>query len=297
MKFVLLVIIQFTSLVKTLWYCCTLVPPCVAATSPTHCCQMWLTQTMPPTHCDITMNVYCDVIRPLSGNTFQEWDSHICTCKTTFCRLQIWTKLWVGDFQRWHNLFLEYFLYKLMFSFIQINTVNIKFVIRIYKLNEKVDSTSDFGMFSILCIDFKVNFLRCLEWILNSAMSIYLKFNIVQNGTTNKYERSHFKPNFATYKCMSITPHIYNAVKISMQTAVFYSKICNVTSINHTFWQDWNSLRLIKSIMLLIYNYFANKILFCQTLICELKYLKFSVVPYYRPGLNMALVFNCTTKP
>ncbi len=28
--------------IKALWYSCTLVPPCVAATSATHCCQMWL---------------------------------------------------------------------------------------------------------------------------------------------------------------------------------------------------------------------------------------------------------------
>ncbi len=27
---------------KALWYSCTLVPPCAAATSPTHCCEMWL---------------------------------------------------------------------------------------------------------------------------------------------------------------------------------------------------------------------------------------------------------------
>ncbi len=109
-------------------------------------------------------------------------------------------------------------------------------------------------------------------------MSIYVKFNILQNGTTNKYKRSHFMPHFATYKCMSITPHIYNAVKISMQTAVFYNRICNVISINHTFWQDWNSLSLTKCIMLFTYNYFANKILFWQTLICEPKYLQFSSI-------------------
>ncbi len=30
-------------------------------------------------------------------------------------------------------------------------------------------------------------------------------------------------------------PTLINAVKISKQNAVFYSKICNVISINHTF--------------------------------------------------------------
>ncbi len=46
-----------------------------------------------------------------------------------------------------------------MFSFIQINTSNIiKFEIRIYQQDEKVDSTSGFNMFSILYIEFKVNF-------------------------------------------------------------------------------------------------------------------------------------------
>ncbi len=33
-------------------------------------------------------------------------------------------------------------------------------------------------------------------------------------------------------------PHTYNADKISMQTAVFYIKICNFISLNHTFSQD-----------------------------------------------------------
>ncbi len=28
---------------------------------------------------------------------------------------------------------------------------------------------------------------------------------------------------------------LINAVKISMQNAIFYNKICNVISINHTF--------------------------------------------------------------
>ncbi len=28
--------------IKALWYSCTLVPPSVAATPPTHCCEMWL---------------------------------------------------------------------------------------------------------------------------------------------------------------------------------------------------------------------------------------------------------------
>ncbi len=154
------------------------------------------------------MGVYCDVIRPLSFITFHECGSYICTCKTPVCTLQIWTKPQVGDFQEWYNLFLEYFLCKLTFSFIQINTSNFEFEIRIHQLNEKVNSTSGF-MFSILCSDFKVNFLRYWGWTVNSAMSVYVKLNILQNGRTDKNERSHFKPTFATYKCMSIPPHTY----------------------------------------------------------------------------------------
>ncbi len=218
--------------------------------------------TTSPTHCDITMGVYCDVIRPLSFITFQEWSSHICTCKTTFCMLQIWTKPQVGDFQQWHNLCLEYFLCKLTFLFIQINTWNIKFEIGIHQLNEKVNLTSVFEMFSILCSDFKVNFLRYWGWTVNSAMSVYVKFNIIQNGIKNKNERSHFKPNFATYKCMSIPLHIY---KCCQNINAFYNKICNVILVNHTFWQVWNILSLTKCIMLCIYNYFVIKLLFCQT--------------------------------
>ncbi len=180
------------------------------------------------------MGVYCDVIRPLSFITFHAWGSHICTCKTTFCTLQIWIKPQVGDFQHWHNLFLEYFLCKLIFLFIQINTSNIKFEIRIYQLNEKVNSISGFNMFSIFCSDFKVNFLRYWGRTVNSGMY----------GITNKNVRSHFMPNFATYKCMSIPPHICICCQISMQNAVFYKKICNVILINHTFWQVWNILSL-----------------------------------------------------
>ncbi len=56
-------------------------------------------------------------------------------------------------------------------------------------------------------------------------------------------------------------------------------------------------LSLSKCIMLRIYNYFAVKLLFCQTLICEVKYLKFSEVPYYPQGLNMAQGWNPTAKP
>ncbi len=155
------------------------------------------------------MGVYCDVIRPLSFITFHECGSHICTCKITFCTLQIWTKPQVGDFPQWHNLFPEYFWCKLTFLFIQINTSNIKFEIRIHQLNEKVYLTNGFDMFSIWYSDVKVNFLRYCGWTVNSAMSVYVKFNILQNGIKNKNERSHFKPNFATYKCMSIPPHSY----------------------------------------------------------------------------------------
>ncbi len=65
------------------------------------------------------------------------------------------------------TLFVSWILLcKLTFSFIQINTSNIKLEIRIHQLNEKVNSISGFDMFFL-------------------------------------------KLNFATYKCMSIPPHIY----------------------------------------------------------------------------------------
>ncbi len=40
-------------------------------------------------------------------------------------------------------------------------------------------------------------------------MSVYVKFYILQDSITNQIERSHFKPNFETYKYMSIPPHTY----------------------------------------------------------------------------------------
>ncbi len=57
------------------------------------------------------------------------------------------------------------------------------------------------------------------------------------------------------------------------------------------------SLKYFNFVYVLIYNYFAPKMLFCQTIIFLLKFTKFFIVPYYPPGLNMALVCNCTTKP
>ncbi len=47
---------------------------------------------------------------------------------------------------------------KLTFSFIQIITSNIMFEIRIHQLNEKVNSTSGFDMFFILCSQFSQAF-------------------------------------------------------------------------------------------------------------------------------------------
>ncbi len=161
---------------------------------------------MQPTHCDITMGVYCNVIVPLLCTTFHEWCSDICTWKTTFFTLQIWAKLQVGDIQQLYNFFFEYFLCKLTFSFLQISAAKISSETRHHQLNENVDSISGFEMFSCLCIYFKVTFLIYLEWTVNSAMSVYLKFYIFQNGTKNIYETSHFRPNFATYKYMSMPP-------------------------------------------------------------------------------------------
>ncbi len=136
--------------------------------------------------------------------------------KQHFVMLQIWAKLQVGDIQQWKNLFLEYYLCKLTFSILLINASNIRYEARIHQLNENVDSISGFEMLSSLCSDFKVTFLIYLGWIVISAISVYLKFNILQNGSTNIYERSHFRPNFATYKCMSMPSHTLNTIKISM---------------------------------------------------------------------------------
>ncbi len=37
---------------------------------------LMIAKTTLPTHCDITMGVYCDIITSLSCNTFHEWGSH-----------------------------------------------------------------------------------------------------------------------------------------------------------------------------------------------------------------------------
>ncbi len=186
------------------------------------------------------MGVYCDVIRPLSFITFHEWNSHICTCKTIFCTLQIWTKPQVCDFHQWHYLFLEYFLCKLTFSFIQLITLNIKLEVRIHQLNEKVNSTSGFDLFSILWSDFKVNFFRYWGWTVNSAVSVYVKFNILQNGITNKMKDLTSSQILQPTNAYQSHPTFICAVKILIQNAVFYNKICNVILRNHTFWHVWN---------------------------------------------------------
>ncbi len=156
-----------------------------------------------------------------------------------------------------YSLFLKYILCKPIFLSLQISASSIRIETRIHQLNENVDWTSGFEMCSILCGDFKVTFLIYVGQIVISAISVYVKFNIFQNGTTNKYERSHFKPNYAIYKSNACHCHSYtwNTIKILMQTTV----------------------------------------LFCQTLIFELKFTKFCIVPYYPPGVNMALVCNCST--
>ncbi len=87
-----------------------------------------------------------------------------------------------------------------------------------------MNSVSGFDMFSIWCSELKVNFLKYWGWTVNSVVSVYVKFNILQNSIKNKNERSHFKPNFAIYKCMAIPPTVINAVKISMQNVVFTTK-------------------------------------------------------------------------
>ncbi len=58
-------------------------------------------------------------------------------------------------------------------------------------------------MFSIYAATLKLLFSYIWDEL---QMSVYLKFNIFQNGTTNIYDRSHFRPNFTTYKCMSMPP-------------------------------------------------------------------------------------------
>ncbi len=190
-------------------YSCTLVPPCAAATSPTHCCEMWLPRQC---HLPIVTSQRVFTVSSLDhclSSHFMNWAVTSALAKKQFVHCKFEQNHRLVIFQQWHNLFLEYFLCKLTFSFIQISTSNIKFEIRIHQLNEKVNSTSGFDIFSILCSDFKVNFLRYWGWTVNSAVSVYVKFNILQNGITDKNERSHFKPNFTTYKCMSIPPHIY----------------------------------------------------------------------------------------
>ncbi len=60
----------------------------------------------------------------------------------------------------------------------------------------------------------------------------------------NLLERSHFKQNVASYKCMPM-PLPYLIVNISMQTTVFYKKKkCNVIWINHTFLSSFKYVKL-----------------------------------------------------
>ncbi len=131
--------------------------------------------------------------------TFREWGSHVCTWKITFCTLQIWLLIFNSD----KICFLNPFF--VTFSILLISASNM-FETRIHQLNENVDSTSGFEMFSSLWNEFKVTFLIYLGWIVNYAILVYLKFNIFQNCTTHLYERFHFRPNFATYKCTSMLP-------------------------------------------------------------------------------------------
>ncbi len=108
----------------------------------------------------------------------------------------------------------------------------IRFETRIHQLNKTVDLTSGFDMFSILCSDFKVTFLIYMGILLcefNMKNLIFFK-----NGTINKYERFHFKPNFATYKA---TVHVNSIPTLEIQfsninaSCSILNKICNVISI------------------------------------------------------------------
>ncbi len=125
-----------------------------------------------------------------------------------FCKLHLNKTIgwWVSRSQQWYNLFFEWFLCKLTFSFLQINPSNIRFEMRIHQLNDNVDSTSDIYMFSILCSDIKVTFIIYLGWILNSAMSVYVKLIFFKIAPQINMKDPISSKHLTTYKFISIQP-------------------------------------------------------------------------------------------
>ncbi len=145
--------------IKALWYSYTLVPPCAAATSPTHC-EMWLPRQH---HLPIVTSQWVFTVTSLDycpSSHFMNGAVTSVLAKQHFVHCKFEQNHRLVIFNSDIICFFEYFLCKLTFSLLQIKTTNIKFEIRIHQLNEKVNSTSVFDMFSILCSGFKVNFLR-----------------------------------------------------------------------------------------------------------------------------------------
>ncbi len=203
--------------IKALWYSYTLAPPLTGVTSPAHCLHHVVSQTTPPTHCGITMGVYRGVITPLLCTTFYEWGSHICT----------WNILYVGSLSKttglWFSIVIEFDFWIPFVS-------NLRFETRIHQLHKNVDSMSSFEMFSIACSDFEVTFLIHLGWIVDCAMSVYVKFNIFQKGITNEYERYHFKQTFCNLQLhVNATPTLKIQSKYQCKLQYFTMK-CAISS-------------------------------------------------------------------
>ncbi len=203
---------------KALWYSCILAPSCNGATSLPIICILWLylwhhNGCLHWCHCGIVMHHISWV-----GKSHLHLENNMLyiNYRLVIFKTTGWWYLTVIEFVFWILLCL------LIFSILLISASNIRFEARIHQLNENVDSISGFEMFPSLCCDFKVTFLLYLGWIVNSAISVYLKFYIFQNGTTNIYERSHFRPNFATYKCMSMPPsHLKYNHNINAKCSIF----------------------------------------------------------------------------
>ncbi len=133
---------------------------------------------MSPTHCDITIGVYWDIIAPLLCTTFYEFTSALGKEHFTHCKCEQNYRILIFD----SNIiyFLKAFYIKQTFSFLQNSALNIRFETRIHQRNENVHSTSCFKIISNLCSDFEVTFLIYLGWIVKSAMLLYVIFNILQ---------------------------------------------------------------------------------------------------------------------
>ncbi len=131
---------------------------------------------MPPTHCDITVGVYCDSIAPLLGTTFQVTSA---LGKQHFVHWKFEQNYRLMIFYSDRISFLNTFCANWHLSILLITASNMRFETRIHQLNEN-DSTSGLEMFSSWCSDFKVTFLLYFEWIDSISEQILQPINALK---------------------------------------------------------------------------------------------------------------------